>query len=81
MATMNLFQSLLKHGDDRNFKPIITSEFQPTAAPAGSPEKIQVLAYRVERGFPLWHPLDGCRDEEFVRPASSYRSHGMTATH
>ena len=33
-------------------------DFQPTDAPAGSAEKIDVLAKRVERGQPLWHDDD-----------------------
>lgn len=81
MRTTNLFQSLRKHGDDRHFTPVVSTDFQPTRAPAGSPEKIKVLAERVERGFPLWHPLDGCHDEELVRLASAYRRQGMTDTH
>jgi hypothetical protein len=74
----NLFHSLIKYGDDTHFKPSITNEFRPTTAPAGSPEKIQVLAYRVERGLPLWHPLDGCQDEEVTRP-SSFSAHMLAA--
>lgn len=77
MAARNLFQSLAKYGDDSHFHPVVTREFKPTTAPAGSPEKIQTLAERVERGLPLWHPLDGCQDNELVGLGSSYRRQGM----
>lgn len=30
----------------------------PTNAPAGSPEKIEVLRQRASKGVELWHPLD-----------------------
>ena len=73
MAMSNLFQSLLKHGDDTHFNPVVTTEFKPTAAPAGSKEKIETLAYRLAHGVPLWHPLDGCHDNELVELGSSYR--------
>lgn len=33
-------------------------EFSPTDAPAGSKSKIDILAYRVSKGLPLWHPDD-----------------------
>ena len=32
--------------------------FIATDAPPGSPEKLEVLRLRVERGFPLWHDAD-----------------------
>ena len=31
---------------------------EPTSAPIGSPEKVEVLRKRVELGQVLWHPLD-----------------------
>lgn len=34
---------------------------QPTSAPGGSPEKVEVLAARVAEGLPLWHPDDSIR--------------------
>jgi hypothetical protein len=79
MATTNLFQSLVKYGDDTHFNPVVTNDFKPTTAPAGSPEKIETLAYRLSRGVPLWHPLDGCQDDELVELASSYRPNGTKA--
>ena len=80
MAARNLFQSLAKYGDDSHFAPVATREFKPTTAPAGSAEKIEALAYRVERGLPLWHPEDGCQDHELVGLGSSYRRHGLKAS-
>ena len=71
-ATINLFQSLSKHGDDTHFRPVVTSDFKPTTAPAGSPEKIETLAYRLARGVPLWHPLDGNPDNELAELATSF---------
>lgn len=63
----NIFESILEYGDSPGcFTPVVTSAFQPTRAPAGSPEKIEVLRKRVELGLPLWHPLDGIEDGESV---------------
>jgi hypothetical protein len=33
-------------------------EFRATDALPGSMEKLEVLAQRVAKGFPLWHPAD-----------------------
>lgn len=33
-------------------------DFSCTAAMPGTPEKIDVLAARIEQGLPLWHPHD-----------------------
>ncbi len=43
-----------------NFEPEAVGQehFEPTDAPPGSPEKISVLAQRLQQGLPLWHPLD-----------------------
>lgn len=54
----NVFEAILENGHDEDFVPTVTDEFEPTDAPAGSPEKIEVLARRVMRGEPLWHPDD-----------------------
>lgn len=55
----NVFEAILKYGHDEDFDPSeMTTEFEPTDAPAGSPEKIEVLRQRVELGLPLWH----CKD-------------------
>jgi hypothetical protein len=56
---ISLFDTLALEGTDRGFAPRITSDFGPTRAPAGSQEKIDVLRWRLEHGFPLWHQLDG----------------------
>ncbi len=43
-----------------NFEPetVNHEQFEPTDAPPGSPEKISVLAQRLQQGLPLWHPRD-----------------------
>ena len=56
----NVFEAILEAGHDEDFVPQKTDDFIPTAAPAGSPEKISILARRVELGLPLWHPDDRC---------------------
>ena len=54
----NVFEAILKYGHDEDFDPTESSQFEPTDAPAGSPEKIEALRKRVENGLPLWHPTD-----------------------
>jgi hypothetical protein len=54
----NVFEAILKFGHDEDFAPAESTEFVPTDAPAGSPEKIEVLRRRVEQGLPLWHASD-----------------------
>lgn len=54
----NVFDAILKYGHDEDFDPIAGDEFDPTDAPAGSPEKIEILRRRVELGLPLWHEED-----------------------
>jgi hypothetical protein len=54
----NVFEAILKYGHDEDFSPSAGDEFYPTEAPAGSKEKLDVLAERVLRGEPLWHPDD-----------------------
>lgn len=57
----NVFEAILKYGHDEDFVPRAhDEEFQPTAAPAGSPEKLELLAERVRQGHPLWHEEDRC---------------------
>lgn len=43
-----------------NYDPETASggEFDSTEAMPGTQEKIAVLAKRLERGLPLWHPRD-----------------------
>ncbi len=54
----NVFEAILECGHDEDFAPVATEDFTPTDAPAGSRSKLEVLAERVERGQPLWHPDD-----------------------
>ena len=56
--TRNVFEAILKYGHDEDFVPEAGEQFRPTEAPAGSAAKIEVLAQRVQRGEPLWHPDD-----------------------
>ncbi len=53
----NVFEAILKYGHDEDFIPD-TTNFTPTDAPAGSPEKIEILRRRVEMGNPLWSTED-----------------------
>jgi len=54
----NVFEAIEKYGHDEDYSPRQSLEFQPTEAPAGSPEKLAELARRIEMGLPLWHPRD-----------------------
>ena len=54
----NVFEAILKYGHDEDFAPTLPEDFSRTDAPAGSQEKIQVMAERVRRGEPLWHGDD-----------------------
>ena len=55
----NVFEAILKYGHDEDFLPDGEQDgFDPTDAPAGSPEKIEILRRRVEQGQPLWHQED-----------------------
>ncbi len=54
----NVFEAIAECGHDEDFSPVLSDEFEPTLAPAGSDEKLEVLAQRVELGLPLWHPDD-----------------------
>jgi hypothetical protein len=56
----NVFEAILEFGHDEDFVPVETGEFNPTGAPAGSVEKLEILARRVQMGMPLWHPEDRC---------------------
>jgi len=39
-------------------KNVETESFDSTGALPGSPEKLDILAKRLETGLPLWHPED-----------------------
>jgi hypothetical protein len=55
----NVFEAILRYGHDEDFVPEDEDdEFSPTGAPAGSKEKLEILAQRVMMGVPLWHPED-----------------------
>ena len=54
------------YGHDENFEPQSTPEFAPTTAPAGSRQKIDILAERIQRGMPLWHPEDSTESAVLV---------------
>lgn len=58
MQAKNVFEAILRYGHDEDFEPNLDEQFQATAAPAGSEQKILELARRVELGLPLWHPED-----------------------
>jgi hypothetical protein len=54
----NVFEAISKFGHDEDFAPLETGDFEATGAPAGSREKLEVLAERARRGLPLWHHED-----------------------
>lgn len=55
----NVFEAILRYGHDEDFNPDTAVDiFDPTDAPAGSPEKIEILRRRIELGLPLWHEED-----------------------
>lgn len=56
----NVFDAIMECGHDEDFVPEESDQFSATEAPAGSRLKIDVLAERVRRGLPLWHPSDRC---------------------
>lgn len=53
----NVQESILKNGHD-DFYPIQNDREEPTRALPGTEEKVEVLADRLRRGVPLWHPRD-----------------------
>ncbi len=53
-----MFEAILKYGHDEDFAPKSDDQFGSTQAPAGSREKLEVLAERARRGQPLWHGKD-----------------------
>ena len=40
----NVFEAILECGHDEDFVPTTTKEFAPTQAPAGSAEKLAIMA-------------------------------------
>jgi hypothetical protein len=71
----NIFDTLLEIGHDEDFVPIVTEDFRPTDAPAGSPAKLEVLAERIRSGLPLWHPEDRA---DFARLTGTVRPRDST---
>jgi hypothetical protein len=57
-SVRNVFDAILKYGHDEDYAPDPSLEFEPTDAPAGSPEKIEILRLRIESGLPLGHEND-----------------------
>ncbi len=58
MKLKNVFEAILKYGHDEDFAPHVDDHFGATQAPAGSREKLEVLAERIRSGHPLWHQDD-----------------------
>lgn len=54
----NVFETIVEFGHDEDFVPVETESFLPTEAPAGSTDKLDAMARRIEMGLPLWHPDD-----------------------
>ena len=54
----NVFEAIRTCGHDEEFEPATAEEYASTEAPAGSAEKLAVLAERAQRGVPLWHDAD-----------------------
>lgn len=73
-AVENVFEAILRDGHDEDYIPSSKGCFMPTSAPPGSPEKVEVLRLRAERGQPLWHRndrIDFAGVRAGVHPASS----------
>lgn len=53
-----------------NFEPeeVDRSQYNPTRALPGSEDKLAILAQRVARGLPLWHPADRISYDEECEP-------------
>ena len=52
----NVFETIATFGADDEFAPLLTDNFVPTSAEPGSRKELEVMAERVKRGLPLWHP-------------------------
>lgn len=61
---------MLDHLLDDDVEPIADHRFTHTDYPAGSVEKIEVLAYRAANFLPLWHEHD---NPETIPPARELR--------
>lgn len=54
----NIFEEIKKLGHDEDFTPLDIADLDPTDAPVGSRRKLEIMARRVEGGFPIFHPDD-----------------------
>ncbi len=54
----NVFEAILECGHDEDFAPVESDTYRATDAPAGSHEKLDVMAERIRMGVPLWHDDD-----------------------
>ena len=54
----NVFEAIIECGHDEDFAPVESSEYIATDAPAGSSQKLDVLAERIKMGVPLWYDED-----------------------
>jgi hypothetical protein len=79
VLSKNIYEVILEEGHDEDFEPIADSQFLPTDAPAGSPEKIDILTNRVELGQPLWHQDDRVDYEGLHGLSPVARSHEVQA--
>ncbi len=53
----NVFEAIVKYGHDEDYSPV-KEDYDATDEPAGSRQKISVMADRMARGEPLWHDED-----------------------
>ena len=58
MPNQSIFNFIESTLSEAGFEPIENQDFTPTSAPPGSPEKLEILRMRLERGHPLWHEHD-----------------------
>ncbi len=54
----NVFGAIVRESHEESFVPVETDEFEPADLSAGSPEKIELLRWRVEMGVRMWHDAD-----------------------
>jgi hypothetical protein len=66
-----------KKFDDNEKEPVGDANFLPTDAPVGSAEKVAVMAERVAKGQPLWHPDDRVDFSGLTRIMSISRKNEM----
>lgn len=76
LKAKSVFAEIERLGHDEDYEPKL--EPKPTAARAGSWEKISELASRVERGEWLWHPGDNqmsCTTSEMLYSLTMCKIH------